>query len=378
MAEPALKLAPSQAGLEQAIAPVKPRPSRRLLRAILLLLVPLAAAAGGLALYLSGGRYITTDNAQVSLQKVLVTTDISGRISAVRVREGERVERDQPLFEVDAEPFRLAVAQAQARLAAVRTEFANVRSDLASLNRLIELASQAIALRQSDVGRKQSLLSSRTGSQYDVDTALAALVAAKTQHEQLVQRRESLLNQLIGDPELPIEKFPPYLEAQAALARAERDLRQTIVRAPMAGTVTQVPNVQLGRFVTAGTPVLALMEDDRPWVDANPKETDVTYLRTGQPVTIEVDAFPDQRFQGVVTSVSPGTGAQFAILPPQNAGGNWVKVVQRLPVRIEFSPGQDTSRLRAGMSVQIAIDTGRQRSLAALFGLTATADGPAK
>ena len=130
------------------------------------------------------------------------------------------------------------------------------------------------------------------------------------------------------------------------------------------------------RGVSAGTPVFALMDDDHPWVDANPKETDITYLRVGQAVTLSVDAYPDVTFRGVVASVSPGTGAQFAILPPQNANGNWVKVVQRLPVRIEFTQGQDLSLLRAGMSVTVAIDTGRQRTLAGLFGLTARAKGP--
>jgi membrane fusion protein (multidrug efflux system) len=374
MAEPVLKLAPVQAELDKVAA--APKRSRRRLRYVLLFVIPLLATAGGLYVYLAGGRYITTDNAYVGLQKVLITPDISGRISAVLVREGERVVHGQPLFEIEAEPFRLAVAQAEARLAAVRTDFANVRSDLAAIDRLIELARQTVAVRQNDVDRKTSLLTSRIGSQFDVDSSLATLVAAKTQLEQLIQQRQSLRNQLLDDLDLPIEKFPPFMLAQAALAQAERDLRQTVVRAPIAGTATQVPNIQLGRFVAAGTPVLALMDEQRPWVDANPKETDVTYLRVGQPVTIDIDAFPDQRFRGVVASVSPGTGAQFAILPPQNAGGNWVKVVQRLPVRIELSPDQDTSRLRAGMSANIAIDTGRQRSLATLFGLSATADGP--
>jgi membrane fusion protein (multidrug efflux system) len=201
-------------------------------------------------------------------------------------------------------------------------------------------------------------------------------VGAKTALDTLIQQRDALLNQLLGDRNLPIEKFPPFMQAAAAVDQAERDLRHTVVRAPMAGTATQVPSIQLGRYVTAGTPVFALMDDDRPWVDANPKETDVTYLRVGQPVTISVDAFPNTTFKGRVAAVSPGTGAQFAILPPQNASGNWVKVVQRLPVRVEFAPGQDTSLLRAGMSVSVDIDTGRQRTLAGLFGFDATATTP--
>ena len=375
MAEPALKLAPTKAEVEPKPAPAREQPRR--LRLILLVVLPLLAAAGGLYFYLAGGRYISTDNAYVGAQKVLITPDISGKISRVLVREGERVARTQPLFEIDAEPFRLAAAQAQARVAGVRTDFATLKSSLAAVERLIGLAEQTVQLRQNDVERKRALLTSRSGSQVDVDNSVTQLVAARTQLEQLAQQRMTLRNQLLGDPDLPIEKFPAYRQAAANLDQAQRDLDHTTVRAPIAGKATQVPAIQLGRYVTAGTPVFALMDDERPWVDANPKETDVTWLRLGQSVSIHVDAFPDRTFRGVVASVSPGTGAQFAILPPQNAGGNWVKVVQRLPVRIELESGQDTARLRAGMSVTVDIDTGRKRSLASLFGFMATAKGPA-
>jgi len=376
MAEPVLKLAPHPPR-EVTLAAPAPERSRLRLRFVLLLIVPAVAAAAGLYLYLAGGRYISTDNAYVGAQKVLITPDVSGKISRVAVREGERVAAGQPLFEIDAVPFRLAVTQAEARVAGVRTDFANVKANLTATERMIELAQQTIKIRQNDVDRKTALLASRAGSQVDADAAAAALVNAKTQAEQLAQQRASLRNQLLDDPNLPIEKYPPYVQATAALDQAQRDLQHTIVRAPLAGTATQVPSIQLGRYVTAGTPVFALMDEDHPWVDANPKETDVTYLRVGQPVSIKVDTFPDQTFAGRVMAVSPGTGAQFAILPPQNASGNWVKVVQRLPIRIELAPGQDTGSLRAGMSVTVDVDTGRQRSLASLLGFAATAKGPA-
>lgn len=379
MAEPALKLAPppALAAPETAAAP-PPHRRRRGLRFLLLFVVPFLATVAGLSIYLAGGRYISTDNAYVGAQKVLITPDISGKISAVMVHEGELVEAGKPLFEIDPVPFRLAVAQAQARVAGTRTEFENLKTDLAATGRLIELAQQTVRLKQNDVERKSTLLNARTGSQVDVDTATANLVAARTQLEQLVQRRDSLRNRLLGDAALPIAQYPPYLQATAALEQAERDLAHTVVRAPIRGTATQVPGIQMGRYVAAGTPVFALMDDTRPWVDANPKETDVTYLQLGQPATVRVDAFPDATFRGTVSAVSPGTGAQFAILPPQNASGNWVKVVQRLPLRIAFDPGQDLSALRAGMSATVAIDTGRQRSLAGLLGLDARARGPAK
>jgi membrane fusion protein (multidrug efflux system) len=196
---------------------------------------------------------------------------------------------------------------------------------------------------------------------------MAALVAAKNQLAQLKQQAANTKNQLLGDPNLAIEQYPPYMQAQAALDQAERDLAHTTLRAPIAGTATQVDNIQLGRYVTAGTPVFSIIDDAVPWVDANPKETDITYLRPGQKVLMNIDAFPGRTFRGTVATVSPGTGAQFAILPPQNASGNWVKVVQRVPVRIAFASDQETRDLRSGMSVNVEIDTGRSRSLGKLI-----------
>ncbi len=163
--------------------------------------------------------------------------------------------------------------------------------------------------------------------------------------------------------------FRPYAQAKAALGIAERNLDHTVMRAPMAGVATQVEQIQLGRFIAAGTPVFSIIDVAHPWVDANPKESDFTYVAVGQPVTLDVDAFPNHVFKGYVGSLSPGTGAQFAILPPQNATGNFVKVVQRVPVRIYFDQDDKfVAKLKAGMSVYATIDTGHRRSLAALLG----------
>jgi membrane fusion protein (multidrug efflux system) len=343
-----------------------------------LVVIPLIALAGGLYLYLQSGRYISTDNAFVGAQKVLVTPDISGKIARVTVAEGQRVQAGDALIEIDPAPFRFSVTQAEARLASVRTEFLNLKTNLASMTRRIALARETVDLKQRDVERKNTLLANRTGSQMDMDNAINAVVAAKTQLEQLEQQQQGIRNQLLGDPELPIEKYPPHAQAAAALDQAKRDLDHTVLRAPIAGMATQVASIQMGRYVTAGTPILGLIDDTKPWIDANPKETDITHLRIGQPVTIAIDTFPGRTFRGSVAAVSPGTGAQFAILPPQNASGNWVKVVQRVPVRIEFAPAEDLRELRAGMSVTVDIDTGRQNSVLALLGLTSKAAEPRK
>jgi membrane fusion protein, multidrug efflux system len=337
------------------------RIGRKRLRTILLVALPALAAVIGLGLYLSGGRYVSTDNAYVGAQKVLITPDISGKILHVAVREGQHVNPGDELFTLDREPFALSLEQAKAKLDTARSNYDKLKTNLKSLDTLADLAKKNVDLKQRDVERKSKLVLSQAGSQADVDTAASAMVTAQLQAEFTVQQRDSTLNQLLGNPNLPLAQFPEYAQAKAVLDNAQRDLDHTIVRAPMSGTATQVDNIQLGRFVAAGTPVLSVIDDEAPWVDANPKETDLTYLRIGQKATLDVDSFPDHTFTGTVIAVSPGTGAQFSILPPQNATGNWVKVVQRVPVRIAFDKSEDTKLLRSGMSVNVEIDTGHSR-----------------
>ena len=334
---------------------------RRRKRMILLVVLPSLAVLIGAGVYLSGGRYISTDNAYVGAQKVLITPDVSDKIVHVAVIEGQHVKPGDELFTMDPVPYRLALDSAKGKLDAARSDYDKLRSNLTSLNTLVGLAQKNVEFKQRDVDRKLALVKSQSGSQADVDTAGAALVTAKLQAQFSQQQRDTALNQLLGNPDLPLAQFPEYAQAKAALDNAQRDLDHTAVRAPISGIATQVDNIQVGRFVTAGTPVFSIIDDQAPWVDANPKETDITYLRVGQPATLDVDLFPDHTFKGHVVSVSPGTGAQFSILPPQNATGNWVKVVQRVPLRIAFDKDEDTHLLRSGMSVVVDIDTGHSR-----------------
>jgi len=383
MSDKALKIVPapeakaSPDGKTEAAAPAPaPRNGRKRLRMVLLVVLPVIALVGGGLVYMMGGRYIETDNAYVGAQKVLITPDISGKIVHVAVREGQHVEPGDELFTLDKQPFELALEGAKAKLAAAKTDYMKATTTLKSLTTLADLAQKNAALKQRDVERKQKLLSSQAGSQADVDTAATGLVTAELQAKFTQQQRDTTLAQLLGNPDLPIEQFPEYAQAKAALDNAERDLAHTVIRAPMSGTATQVDNIQLGRFVAAGTPVFSVVDDQAPWVDANPKETDITYLRVGQKATLEVDSFPDRTFNGTVTSVSPGTGAQFSILPPQNASGNWVKVVQRVPVRITFDKDETTRLLRAGMSVTVSIDTHHSRWPSWLGGGAAASEPP--
>ena len=349
-----LSEAPTKSGL-------RARLERQRLRMILLVAIPTFAALVGSIFYLSGGRYISTDNAYVGAQKVLITPDVSGKVVHVGVREGQQVRPGDELLTLDHGPFQLALDQAKAKLAAARAEYDKLTMNLKTFNTLVELGQNNVDLKQRDVQRKSTLVSSMAGSAADLDTSKSALVTAQLQLQLAVQQRDTTLSQLLGNPDLPLEQFPEYAQAKAALDNAQRDLDHTVLRAPISGTATQVDNIQLGRFVTAGTPILSVIDDQGPWVDANPKETDITHLRVGQKATLEVDSFPDHTFKGTVIAVSPGTGAQFSILPPQNATGNWVKVVQRVPVRIAFDKDEDTHLLRSGMSVVVKIDTGHSR-----------------
>jgi membrane fusion protein (multidrug efflux system) len=367
MSDKALKIVPAPEAKTRPDEPVveapakAPRFSRKTLRMILLVALPALAVLVGVGFYLTGGRYVSTDNAYVGAQKVLITPDVSGKIVHVAVIEGQHVKPGDELFTLDPEPYRLALEVAKAKLAAARTDYDKAKATLASLVTLADLADKNVAFKQRDVERKSSLLKSQAGSQADVDTAGAAMVTAQLQAQYAKQQRDTTLTQLLGNPNLPLEQFPEYAQAKATLDDAERNLRLTVVRAAMSGTATQVSNIQLGRYIAAGAPVLSVVDDQAPWVDANPKETDITYLRVGQKATLSVDSFPDHVFKGTVLAVSPGTGAEFSILPPQNATGNWVKVVQRVPVRIAFDKDEDTRLLRSGMSVVVDIDTGHSR-----------------
>jgi membrane fusion protein (multidrug efflux system) len=338
MAEPVLKFPPDPKGNPPEKGPSATSSRRTLMgalrhhrRSLLLVVLPLIALVGGVAFYLTGGRYVTTDDAYVGAQKVLITPDISGKVENIVVREGQHVNAGDILFEIDPVPFRFAVQQAKATLDTARTSYDNLVSNVRIYGQMADLGQQGVELKQRDVERKSSLVKSNAGSQLDLDNSATSLVTARAQLEFVKQQISNAKNQLLD-------------------------------------------NIQLGRFVAAGTPILSVIDDAKPWVDANPKESDFTYVAVGQSVTIDIDAFPDHVFKGTVSSLSPGTGAQFAILPPQNATGNFVKVVQRVPLRVTLDADDKMVRkLKAGMSSYVSIDTGHRRSLAAMLGLAPAA-----
>ena len=330
----------------------------------MLVVIPLAALALGFSWWLSSGRYVSTDNAYVGANKSLITPQVTGAIAAVHVVEGQKVKVGDPLFDIDSKPYDIALALAKGKLEAAKVEFANLGSAYSSNVDQIKMGEDAVKVRQADFDRKNDLAISRSGTAADRDTSMANLIQAKQILEFVKWQQATVKVKLSGGPNTTIDQFPDYMQAKAAVDDAERNLRNTKVLAPIDGVATQVPEIELGRVAAAGQPIFAVVANTGLWVDANPKESDLTYVHVGLPATVSVDTFPDREWKGTICSIAPGTGAQFAILPPQNASGNWVKVVQRVPLRFCFDPKEDTTGLRAGMSTYLTVDTGRVRTLA--------------
>ena len=367
---PARTPAPSpQAPQSAPPPPPSPAPTigprkRGVSRFVMLVVIPVVALAVGFTWWLNSGRYVSTDNAYVGADKSLITPQVTGAIVAVHVVEGQKVKVGDPLFDIDSKPYEIALALAKGKLEAAKVEFTNLKSSYASNIDQIKMGEDSVRVRQADFDRKNTLAISRAGTAADRDTSMANLIQAKQILEFVKWQQATVQAKLGGGPDTTIDQFPDYMQAKAAVDDAERKLRDTKVLAPIDGVATQVPEIELGRVASAGQPVFAVVANTGLWVDANPKESDLTYVHAGLPATVSVDTFPGREWKGTVCSIAPGTGAQFAILPPQNASGNWVKVVQRVPLRFCFDPHEDTTGLRAGMSAYVTIDTGRTRTLA--------------
>jgi membrane fusion protein (multidrug efflux system) len=346
---------------------------RRLVGRVLMLAGVVVVATGGLTFWLTGGRYVSTDDAYVEANKLMVSTDVSGLVLDVDVKEGQFVHKGDVLFRLDPKPFEIAVANAKSQLAQSVLNIRSMEQDYKRMLRDIDAQVAQVELAKTMYARQQALVKIGGTAQANVDQARAALGTASAQDQSLRQQAAVQLAKLGGSVDLPVEKHPEYLTAQATLAEAQRQLEHTVVKAPFDGVVTQVSALQPGAMIVSSlaafvpTSAVGLVSGTDKWVTANMKETDITYVHSGQPVDLIIDTFPDRVFHGTVSAIAPATGATFSVLPSQNSSANWVKVVQRLPLRIAFDPDEDTSMVRAGMSVTVSIDTGHQRKLTDLF-----------
>ncbi len=344
---------------ETTIAEAVRPPKRRLKRLILLVVVPLIAALAVGVVYLKGGRYVETDNAYIKADKVPVSAEVSGTVTDVLVDENQSVNADQPLFRLDPAPFQLAVAKAEAKLAQVRTDLAGLKASYREKQAEIALARTKYAFSQKDQRRQADLVARNFISASKFDDAKQSTDLAEQQISVLDQDLKRIAETLGGSVESPVERHPSYRVALAELEQARLDLARAEVRAPLPGIVSKPPKP--GQYVAAGSIALALAVSGNLWVEANFTETDLTYAHPGQPVTIRVDTYPDAAWKGVVESLSPATGAEFSVIPAQNATGNWVKIAQRVPVRIKIEAAPTMPQLRAGLSTTGEIDTGHRR-----------------
>ena len=332
-------------------------------RRLLLTLGPLVVLVGGLFAYTAGGRYVSTDNAYVHAGKLTVATDVSGIVADVAVKESQKVAKGQVLFTLDQEPFRIALAGAEGNLGIVRNQLVTLQATWRQKQAQVAQAKTDVAFYETGFQRQQDLLKRGVASQAAYDQAKRDLDAARERVVMAQNDADATLAQLGGKADAPIEQNASYLAAQAQVDKARRDLSRTTVLAPIPGIVTNVDALQVGEYLPAAQPAFSLVSSADVWIEANPKESDLAYLKAGAPAVVTIDAYPGREWQATVTSLAPATGTEFSVLPAQNATGNWVKVVQRVPIRLSVQMPADAPPLRTGMSATVEIDTGHRRHL---------------
>jgi membrane fusion protein, multidrug efflux system len=360
---------------EIASIPVKTSrpPRQQLVRWALFALLPLALI-GGAYWYITGGQVMSTDDAYVNAETVGISTDVAGIVQQIDVTENQHVDSGQVLYRLDPRQFQIALDNARANQAQTSLTIASMKQDYGRMLSDVAAQQAQVALDQTTNDRNASLVGTGAVSRATYDQARYTLLAANGKLESLRQQAQVQLAKLGGNADIPVTQHPQFLQAEAQVDEAQRQLDDTVVRAPFAGIVTNVPSIAPGKYLAASTTAFYLVASDHVWVDATPKETELTYERPGQPVTVTVDAYPDAVWHGIVESISPAAAQQFSLLPAQNTSGNWVKVVQRIPMRVRVDTiDKNLPPLRAGMSVEVDVDTGHARGmphfLAALFGL---------
>jgi membrane fusion protein, multidrug efflux system len=358
---------PLDPGPDKVEAPTKSR-----IRPLMFGLLPLVLIIGAYW-YITGGQVVSMDDAYVEADKVGVSTDVPGIVKEVAVTENQHVQPGQVLYRLDDLQFRLALARAEAQIGTVRDALIALKANYRDMQSQIEQARNDVSYFDTEFHRQQDLLAAHVASQSTFDTARRNFQNAQQKLASLNQQLGAIAASLDEDPTGPVEKNPRYLDAVAQRDEAARQLAHTFVKAAFAGIVTNVPSIAPGKYLQASATAFYLVAADHVWVVANPKETELTYVRTGQSATVTVDSYPDMQWSGSVESISPAAAQEFSLLPAQNTSGNWVKVVQRIPVRVRIDTN-DESRppLRPGMSVEVDVDTGHSRGLphflAAMFG----------
>ena len=343
------------------------RANRTTLRRVLMFGGIALVAVAALVFWLTGGRYVSTDDSYIKAAKLMVSTDVSGLVKEVDVREGQHVKKGQVLFRLDPKPFRIALANAKAQLAQTALNIQSMEEDYRRMLSDVNAQRAQVELAQRNYTRYAGLLKANAIAPAVYDQARMTMATAQQQLKALQQTAATQLAKLGGNPDEPVEQNPQYQQVEAQVREAQRQLDHSVVRAPFDGTVTEVDALQPGTLVISAlssfstTSAVGLVATDNTWVEAQYKETDLTHVHAGQPVSFTIDTYPGLKCTGHVDSISPGTGSAFSVLPAENASGNWVKVVQRIPVRVKIDNCPGNPALRAGMSVEVSIDTGHRR-----------------
>ena len=352
--------APRESTPTPSVSPARPRRSFK--RPLLFALLPVVLIGGGYA-YATGGQVMSTDNAYVQADIVGVSTDVSGIVQSIEVHDNEQVKQGQMLFRLDPAVYSIALSGAKAQLGVVRNQILNLEASYKQSLAEITQAKADIPFFEKTLQRQQDLTASAAASKATYDQAKHDLDAAQQKVDVAKAEAAATRAQLGNDPDQPVEQNPSYLQAQSAVDNAQRNLDRTIVRAPFDGIVTNVSSLQVGAYLQASQSGFSLVSTTHMWIAASPKETELTYVREGQPVTISVDTYPGAEWKGTVSSISPASGSSFSLLPAQNTTGNWVKVVQRIPMLVSIDDMAGKPPLRVGMSVTVGVDTGHARGL---------------
>ena len=354
---------PGKRSRERTAATDKVRQLRRRQRTrwALFALLPLVLIVAGYW-YVTGGQVMSTDDAYVNAEKVGISTDVSGIVQDVDVTNNQYVTAGQILYRLDARQFQIAVDSAKANLAQVALTLDAMKQDYKRMLSDVAAQQAQVDLDQTNYNRAEMLLHNGAGTQATYDQAKYALQTDTSKLQSLREQTQVQLARLGGNADTPTPELPQYLQAKAQLDEAQRQLNDTVVKAPFSGIVTDVPATAPGRYLAASTTAFYLVDTDHVWVDAQPKETELTHVRAGQAATVTVDTYPNAVWQATVQSISPAAAQEFSLLPAQNTSGNWVKVVQRVPMRIRLDTSDKTlPPLRAGMSVVVNVDTGHAR-----------------
>src|SRR5712672_2412780 len=341
-------------------APDSVRPKRSLRRPLMFAVLPLVLIVGGY-FYVTGGAVMSTDNAYVQADMVGLSTDVSGIVTEVLVHDNQKVAKGDILFKLDPQQFQLALDRAEAQIGNTRNDVVALQASYRNMQAQIDQAQKDVDFNMVNFKRQEQLVANNFTPRATFDAARNTLEGSHQKLASLQQQLAGLAANLNGDPAAPIENHPKYKDAIAARDEAARQLAHTIVRAPFAGIVTNVPSLQPGQYLAAAATAFNIVSTDHVWVQASPKETELTYVRPGQKVTVEVDTFPGQRWAGTVESISPASASSFSLLPAENTSGNWVKVVQRIPIRVRVNNAPGKPPLRVGMSVEVNVDTGHAR-----------------